>query len=160
MEIAAQKVVTIDYTLTDDSGKVLDQSEGGNFAYLHGASNIIPGLENALTGKQAGDELSVSVTPAEGYGERNDALTQVVPRDAFNMEGDLQPGMQFHAQSPDGNMIVVTIASVDGDNITIDGNHPLAGVNLNFEVKVVDVREANEEELSHGHVHGPEGHDH
>lgn len=160
MEIAAQKVVTIDYTLTDDSGKVLDQSEGGNFAYLHGASNIIPGLENALTGKQAGDALSVSVSPAEGYGERKDALTQVVPRDAFNMEGELQPGMQFHAQSPDGNMIVVTIAQVEGDNITIDGNHPLAGVNLNFDVKVVDVRDANEEELAHGHVHGPEGHDH
>ena len=160
MQIADKMVVTIDYTLKDDEGTVLDSSTEGNFAYLHGAHNIIPGLENALTGKSAGDEVEVSVSPAEGYGERNDSMIQSVPRDMFDSEQEIQVGMQFHAQSPEGEMIVVTVTDVEGDNITVDGNHPLAGVNLNFGVKVVDVREANQEEIDHGHVHGPGGHNH
>lgn len=160
MQIADKMVVTIDYTLKDDEGTVLDSSNEGNFAYLHGAHNIIPGLENALTGKSAGDEVEVSVTPAEGYGERNDSMIQAVPRDMFDSEQEIQVGMQFHAQSPEGEMIVVTVTDVEDDNITVDGNHPLAGVNLNFGVKVVDVREASQEELDHGHVHGPGGHHH
>ncbi len=159
MQIAQQKVVTIDYTLTDDQGAVIDQSEGGQFTYLHGASNIIPGLEKALEGKSAGDAVQVKVSPDEGYGERNDALTQQVPKAMF---GDHEPeaGQQFHAQTPQGQTMVVTVTGVEGDDVTIDGNHPLAGVNLNFDVKVIDVREATEEELSHGHVHGPDGHEH
>lgn len=160
MQIADKMVVTIDYTLKDDEGTVLDSSNEGNFAYLHGAHNIIPGLENALTGKSAGDEVEVSVSPAEGYGERNDSMIQAVPRDMFDSEQEIQVGMQFHAQSPEGEMIVVTVTDVEDDNITVDGNHPLAGVNLNFGVKVVDVREASQEELDHGHVHGPGGHHH
>lgn len=160
MQIADNMVVTIDYTLKDDNGTVLDSSTEGNFAYLHGANNIIPGLENALTGKSAGDEVEVSVSPAEGYGERNDSMIQAVPREMFDSEQEIEVGMQFHAQSPEGEMIVVTVTDVDGDNITVDGNHPLAGVNLNFGVKVVDVREASQEEMDHGHVHGPGGHHH
>ena len=160
MQIADKMVVTIDYTLKDDDGTVLDSSTDGNFAYLHGANNIIPGLETALTGKTAGDELEVSVTPAEGYGERNDSMIQAVPRDMFDSEQEIQVGMQFHAQSPEGEMIVVTVTDVEGDDITVDGNHPLAGVNLNFGVKVVDVREASQEEIDHGHVHGPGEHHH
>ena len=160
MQIADKMVVTIDYTLKDDKGTILDSSTEGNFAYLHGAHNIIPGLENALTGKSAGDEVDVSVTPAEGYGERNDTMVQAVPRDMFDSEQEIQVGMQFHAQSPEGEMIVVTVTDVEGDDITVDGNHPLAGVNLNFGVKVVDVREASQEEIEHGHVHGPGGHQH
>ena len=160
MQIADKMVVTIDYTLKDDEGTILDSSTEGNFAYLHGANNIIPGLENALTGKSAGDEVDVSVSPAEGYGERNDTMIQAVPRDMFDSEQEIQVGMQFHAQSPEGEMIVVTVTDVEGDDITVDGNHPLAGVNLNFGVKVVDVREASQEEIDHGHVHGPGGHQH
>lgn len=159
MAIAAQKVVTIDYTLTNDAGDVIDKSADGQFAYLHGASNIIPGLESALEGKDVGAEMKVALTPAEGYGERNDALTQEVPKEMFG-DADPQPGQQFHAQSPDGQALMVTVVKVEGDNVTVDGNHPLAGVNLNFDVKVVDVRDASEEELAHGHPHGPEGHDH
>ena len=160
MQIADKMVVTIDYTLKDDNGTVLDSSTEGNFAYLHGAHNIIPGLENALSGKLAGDEVEVSVSPAEGYGERNDSMIQSVPRDMFDSEQEIQVGMQFHAQSPEGEMIVVTVTDVADDDITVDGNHPLAGVNLNFGVKVVDVREASQEEIEHGHVHGPGGHQH
>ena len=160
MQIADKMVVTIDYTLKDDDGTVLDSSTDGQFAYLHGAHNIIPGLENALTGKSAGEEVEVSVSPAEGYGERNDSMIQAVPRDMFDSEQEIQVGMQFHAQSPEGDMIVVTVTDVEGDNITVDGNHPLAGVNLNFGVKIVDVREASQEEIDHGHVHGPGGHQH
>lgn len=160
MTITANKVVTLDYTLTDDQGSVVDKSEGGNFLYLHGASNIIPGLEQALEGKSAGDELTVSVEPKDGYGERNDEMTQVVPRDMFDSETEIQPGMQFHAQSPDGQMLVVTVVEMDDENVTVDGNHPLAGVNLNFDVKVIEVRDATQEELDHGHVHGAGGHEH
>jgi FKBP-type peptidyl-prolyl cis-trans isomerase SlyD len=160
MSITVNKVVTLDYTLTDDEGTVVDKSEGGNFLYLHGASNIIPGLEQALEGKAAGDELTVAVEPKDGYGERNDEMTQVVPREMFDSETEIQPGMQFHAQSPDGQMLVVTVVDVNDEKVTVDGNHPLAGVNLNFDVKVVDVRDATQEELDHGHVHGTGGHEH
>ncbi|WP_455203832.1 FKBP-type peptidyl-prolyl cis-trans isomerase [Kaarinaea lacus] len=160
MQIAKDKVVTLDYVLTDDNGNELDRSNDGNFAYLHGANNIIPGLETALAGKTAGDAVKVDVAPEEGYGQRNDSLTQVVTKDMFDPNAELEEGMQFHAQSPDGQHIVVTVTGINGDEVTIDGNHPLAGVNLNFDVKVVEVRDATEEELSHGHVHGPGGHDH
>ena len=160
MQIADNTVVTIDYTLKDDNGNILDSSSDGKFAYLHGANNIIPGLENALNGKSTGDEVNIKVNPTEGYGERNDSMIQAVPRDMFDSEQEIEVGMQFHAQSPEGNMIVVTVTDVANDEITVDGNHPLAGVNLNFGVKVVDVREATEEEIDHGHVHGPGGHHH
>ena len=160
MQIADKMVVTIDYTLKDDNGTVLDNSTEGKFAYMHGANNIIPGLENALAGKSAGDEVDVSVNPAEGYGERNDSMIQAVPRDMFDSEQEIQVGMQFHAESPEGEMIVVTVTEVEGDDVTVDGNHPLAGVNLNFDVKIIDIREASEEEVEHGHVHGPGDHHH
>ena len=160
MQIVDKMVVTIDYTLKDDNGNILDSSNDGNFAYLHGSNNIIPGLENALTGKSAGDEVEVTVSPTEGYGERNDSMVQAVPRDMFDSEQEIEVGMQFHAQSPEGDMVVVTVMDVDDDDITVDGNHPLAGMNLNFGVKVIDIREATTEEIDHGHVHGPGGHNH
>lgn len=160
MEITQQRVVTIHYTLTNDAGEVLDSSRGAEpLAYLHGAGNIIPGLENALAGKRTGDKLSVRVEPAQGYGERDDGLVQSVPRRAFQGIADIQPGMTFHAQSSKGPMRV-TVTRVAGDMVTVDGNHPLAGVHLNFDVEVADVRAATDEELSHGHVHGPGGHQH
>ncbi len=160
MEIAARKVVTLNYTLKDSSGTVIDQSNDGSFAYLHGANNIIPGLENALTGKSAGDALNVSVEPSEGYGERDPAKTQSVPRDMFPQDAEIEVGMQFHAQGPNGETLVVTVTGVEGDSVTVDGNHPLAGEQLNFAVEVMEVRDASQEELDHGHVHGPGGHDH
>lgn len=159
MQIAKDKVVQIDYTLKNDKGEVLDTSEGaGPLAYLHGHHGIIPGLENALEGKATGDKLDVSIAPAEAYGEYNEAMVQVVERKLF--EGmDVAPGAQFQAQTSDG-MQVITVTAVDGDEVTIDGNHPLAGQTLHFSVEVVEVRDASEEELAHGHVHGPGGHDH
>lgn len=160
MQIDTHKVVTLNYTLTDSDGNVIDQSNDGSFAYLHGANNIIPGLENALAGKKAGDNLDVSVPPAEGYGERDNGKTQDVPRDMFPQDTDIEPGMQFHAQGPNGESIVVTVTAVSEDTVTVDGNHPLAGVELNFAVEVVHVRDASQEEIEHGHVHGPGGHHH
>ena len=160
MHIENNRVVSLAYTLRDNDDNIIDQSDDGSFLYLHGASNIIPGLENALTGKTKGDELAVSVAPEEGYGERDQERIQDVPRDMFPPEQELEAGMQFHAQSPDGHAVMVTIANIEGDTITVDGNHPLAGVQLNFVVKIIDVREATQEELEHGHVHGPGGHQH
>ena len=160
MQIENNRVVSIAYTLKDNDDNIIDQSEDGSFWYLHGASNIIPGLENALTGKSAGDELAVSIDPEEGYGLRDEERIQDVPRDMFPSDQELATGMQFHAQSPDGHALMVTISKVEGDTVTVDGNHPLAGVQLNFVVKIMDIREATPEEIEHGHVHGPGEHEH
>ena len=160
MQIADQKVVVLHYTLTDNEGKLIDKSDDGSFAYLHGARNIIPGLENALSGKAAGDELKVSISPEEGYGQRDENMLQEVPKTMFEDDSQIAVGSQFHAQGPNGEMLVVTVMEVNDDNVVVDGNHPLAGVELNFEVMVVEVRDASEEEIEHGHVHGPGGHHH
>jgi len=160
MQVANNRVISIAYTLKDNDDNIIDQSSDGSFCYLHGASNIIPGLEDALTGRAAGDELSVSIPPEQGYGTRDDARIQAVPRDMFPAEHDIEPGMQFHTQGPDGQMLVVTVAKVEHDTVTVDGNHPLAGVQLNFDVTVMDIRDATAEELEHGHVHDPQGHAH
>lgn len=160
MQIQPNSVVTLHYTLKDNDGNIIDQSDDGSFLYLHGAMNIIPGLENALSGKSAGDEISVKVSPEEGYGEKDPARIQEVPKEMFDNADEIQVGVQFHAQSPDGNAVVVTVVEVKDEAVVIDGNHALAGMDLNFDVKVVDVREASEEEISHGHVHGEHGHQH
>ncbi|HEX6929578.1 MAG TPA: peptidylprolyl isomerase [Gammaproteobacteria bacterium] len=160
MQISANKVVSIHYTLKNDKGDVLDTSSGREpLAYLQGAGNIVPGLEKALDGKSAGEKLNVSVTPEEGYGPRHDGLMQDVPRDAFQGVEDIQPGMQFHAQGPQGPL-VVTVVEAGDDTVKVDGNHPLAGETLHFDVEVTDVRDATEEEKEHGHVHGEGGHEH
>ena len=160
MQIEDKRVVTLANILKDNDDNIIDQSDDGSFCYLHGASNIIPGLESALAGKLSGDELSVSIPPEEAYGVREDEKIQNVPREMFPPEQEIEPGMQFHAQSPDGNTLVVTIAKVEEESVVVDGNHPLAGVHLNFDVRIMDVREATSEELDHGHVHGPGGHQH
>ena len=160
MEIAKDRIVTIDYTLTGETGQVLDTSEGREpLSYLHGAGNIIPGLENALEGKAAGEQVKVSVPPDQGYGPRDETLVQAVPRNAFAGVPNVAPGMQFQANTNSGPRII-TIRDVRDDQVTIDANHPLAGATLNFDVSVKDVREASPEELAHGHVHGPGGHNH
>ena len=158
MQIENQKVVTLHYKLTDDKGAVIDQSSDGSFAYLHGANNIIPGLEDALTGKTTGDKFDVSIDPEQAYGARNEAMLQEVPREMFESGADIQVGTQFHAQGPNGETLVVTVVAINDDKVTVDGNHPLAGVALNFDVEVVDVRDATAEEIEHGHVHGAGGH--
>jgi len=152
--IGDKMVVSMHYTLTDDSGNVLDSSEGSDpLSYLHGAGNIIPGLEKALVGKVAEDALQVKVAPAEGYGEKIPELMQTVDKAAFQGVENLEPGMAFEAQGENGEVQRVVIASIDGDEVTVDGNHPLAGVTLTFDVKIISVRDATEEEISHGHVH-------
>src|SRR5262245_28436975 len=161
MPIGQDSVVTIHYTLTDDAGQVLDTSrEGGEpIAYLHGHGNLVPGLERELEGKTTGDKVNVSVTPEHGYGEYDKGLVQQVPRRALQGVPNVRIGMRLHAQTPEGPRAVVVTRLV-GDMVTIDGNHPLAGKNLNFDVEITDVRDATEEELAHGHVHGAGGHDH
>jgi FKBP-type peptidyl-prolyl cis-trans isomerase SlyD len=161
MLIAANKAVSIDYTLTNDAGEVIDSSSGGApLVYLHGAANIIPGLEKALEGKQAGDELEVAIEPEDAYGEYLAELVSTLNRSLFEGVDELEVGMQFHASAPDGQMQIVTIRDIDGDDVTVDGNHPLAGQRLNFKVKVIDVRDASEEEIAHRHIHGEGGHHH
>lgn len=154
MQIAEKMVVNIHYTLKDDDGNVLDSSEGKEpLKYLAGSANIIPGLEKALVGKAVGDAVQTSIPPEEAYGERVDAGIQQVPRDAFPAGQEIEVGMMFQAQTPDGGTQQLSVAGVEGDTITIDANHPLAGQTLHFDVKVEDVREATEEELTHGHAH-------
>lgn len=160
MQIEEKKVVGLHYTLTDDDGKVLDSSqEGTPLTFIFGIGMLIPGLEKAIEGKVKGDELKVSIKPEDAYGQRDDGLTQKVPKDQFDEGEEIQIGMQFQVETQQG-ALVVTVTEVTDSEVTIDGNHPLAGMNLNFEVKVDDVREATKEELDHGHVHGPGGHNH
>lgn len=159
MHIADNTVVTIDYKLTDPSGQVLDSSEDSEpLTYLHGSGVIVPGLEKALAGKQPGDAVSVTVGPEEAYGARDEDLVQSMPRNKFP-EGDVEIGMQFRAEEDD-DAITFTVVGLDDTTVTIDANHPLAGLTLAFDVKVVEVRAATAEELEHGHVHGPDDHHH
>jgi FKBP-type peptidyl-prolyl cis-trans isomerase SlyD len=161
VQIAKDSVVRFDYTLTGPDGKVLDSSQGKEpLAYLHGANNIIPGLESALAGKSAGENVKVTVPAAQAYGERNEQMVQQVPKSAFQGVPNIQPGMQFQARGPQGQQAIVTVTGVSGDTVTVDANHPLAGVPLNFDVSIVEVRAATAEELAHGHVHGAGGHHH
>ena len=161
MVVAADKVVLIHYTLTNDGGKVIDSSSGGEpLAYIHGHGNLIPGLEKELEGKAAGTKMTVKIAPADGYGEHDPQLIQRVPKRSFGNTSNIKPGMQFQAQTSDGHARVVTVKAIQGDMVTIDGNHPLAGEHLNFDVEITEVREATQEELEHGHVHGPGGHHH
>ena len=153
--IGDKLVVSMHYKLTDDEGTVLDSSEGSEpLSYLHGSGNIIPGLEKALTGKVEGDSLQVTVAPADGYGEVMDELIHTVNKTAFQETGSVEPGMAFEAQGPDGSSQRIVVKKVDGDEVTIDANHPLAGLTLHFDVEIVGVREATAEEVAHGHVHG------
>jgi FKBP-type peptidyl-prolyl cis-trans isomerase SlyD len=156
MQISKEKVVSIHYTLRNNQGTVLDSSEGKSpLLYIQGIGNLIPGMEEGLEGKVKGDKLNIKVSPEKGYGVRDEKMIQKVPRSAFGNQ-EVKVGMQFHA----GNHQVVTVTHIGLDSVTVDGNHPLAGVELNFAVEVMDVRNATSDELAHGHVHGPGGHHH
>jgi FKBP-type peptidyl-prolyl cis-trans isomerase SlyD len=154
MLIGDGSVVSIHYTLKDEEGAVIDSSEGADpLSYLHGAGNIIPGLEHALVGKSAGESLEVVVEPQHGYGEYQAELLQVVPRSAFEGVDTIEPGMAFTAQAADGSQRRIVVRDVEGEEVTVDANHELAGMDLHFAVQVVEVREATEEEVAHGHAH-------
>jgi FKBP-type peptidyl-prolyl cis-trans isomerase SlyD len=159
--IQKDTVVGISYTLKNSSGEQLDRAEKADpFLYLHGASNIVPGLENALEGLAVGDKKEVAVQPEEGYGEINPNLKIKVDRTAFPEGTDIQEGMQFAADVGTGQPLPFIVEKVAGSEIFLDGNHPLAGEVLHFEVEVLSVRPASSEELEHGHAHGPNGHAH
>jgi FKBP-type peptidyl-prolyl cis-trans isomerase SlyD len=154
------KVATFHYTLTNDAGEVLDSSSGRTpLAYLHGAGNIVPGLERELEGKQPGDQFNTRVAPEDGYGVRQGG-PQPVDRKAFPPHVKIERGMMFQAQTPDGEIVPLWVERVEDDKVWVDENHPLAGVALNFAVEVVGIRDATESEMEHGHPHGPDGHDH
>jgi FKBP-type peptidyl-prolyl cis-trans isomerase SlyD len=141
------------YKLTDPNGEVIDSSEGKDpLSYLHGHGNIIPGLEKQLEGKAVGDKLVAEVPAAEGYGEHNPAMVVEAARSQFPEGVELKPGMRFQAQTPQGNQ-VAEIKKIEGDTVTVDTNHPLAGVDLTFNVEITAIRPASAEEIDHGHVH-------
>ncbi len=161
MTIKENSAVSFHYTLTDDDGQTLDSSAGKDpLAYLHGAGNIIPGLESALAGKKVGDAMTVAVKAVEGYGEVQKELIQEVPRESFQGVDSIEVGMQIEAKTGQGGNVPVTVTAVTDEIVTVDGNHPLAGKNLTFEVSIEEVRDATEEEQAHGHVHGVGGHQH
>lgn len=154
MQVADNMAVSIHYTLTNDDGEVLDTSIGDEaLVYLHGGGNIISGLEKALHGKVAGDKFNVRIAPEDAYGELMEEMVQVISRDMFEGIDNIEVGMQFHADVSSGSG-VVSVVNIEDDDITIDGNHPLAGLALTFDVEVIDVRAATEEEAAHGHIHG------
>ncbi|ORE88591.1 FKBP-type peptidylprolyl isomerase [Oceanococcus atlanticus] len=159
MQIADNTVVSFDYTLRNDAGETVDTSSGREpMAYLHGHNQIVAGLEKEMTGRSSGDSFQVTVSPDEGYGPHRPELVQVVPREAFQGIDTLEVGMRFQADSAQGPMLV-RIAAVEDSQVTVDGNHDLAGQNLHFDIAVTDVREATAQELEHGHVHA-DGQDH
>lgn len=158
--IEKNNVVSIGYVLKDNGGKVIDSSENGQpLVYLHGTGQILPALEKAIEGRKKGDKFKISLTPEQGYGEYDQQLKQTVPRSAFPAGQQIEEGMQFQVETNDGTELV-TAVEVRADEIVLDGNHPLAGVPLNFEIEIIEIRKATQEELAHGHAHGPGGHHH
>ena len=160
MTVAKNKVVTIAYSLADADGEIFDSStENGNLAYLHGTNFLVPGIERRLEGQTVGFELSTVVSPADGYGEYDESLIFQVTRKDFSAGTDLYEGLEFEAEVRD-ELRVCTIAGIEGDTITVDANHPLAGETLHVQATIVDIREATKDELKHGHAHGEHGHHH
>lgn len=161
MTIENNKVVTLEFTVKNaETNEVIESSEGGEpLLYLHGFNNLVPGLEKELAGKQVGDKYDVTVSPAEGYGIRDESLVQEVPKEAFQGVENIEVGMAFTADGPQGP-VVVEVTKIEGETVTIDANHPLADVTLGFSGEIKDIREASKEEIDHGHVHGPGGHHH
>jgi FKBP-type peptidyl-prolyl cis-trans isomerase SlyD len=154
MKVEKNKVVSINYTLKNDDGEVLDSSEGREpLAYLHGQGNLIPGLESEIEGRSEGESFQTEVEPGDAYGEYNDSLIADVPKDRFTGVEDISVGMEFQAQTSDGGSQIVRVTEVGDDSVKVDANHPLAGEKLHFDVTIAGVREATDEEIDHGHVH-------
>lgn len=155
MQISENKVVAIDYRLTDDGGELIDQSdESDPLCYLHGVGEIIPGLENELNGKSVGDQFEVTIEPEEAYGMKDPELVRAIPKELFEDPDVLKPGLQFDLQDENG-VFLFTITEVSEEEVVADGNHELAGMRLTFNVTVRDIRDATAEEIEHGHAHGP-----
>ncbi len=153
MQVADNLVISIDYTLINDDNEELDSSKGQEpLAYIQGANNIVQGLEEALTGKSVGDSFNVTIEPEKAYGLYHEDMKQVTDKSMFEGVENLEVGMMFNADVSHGTG-VVTITKIEGDQITIDGNHPLAGETLTFDVNIVDIREATADELKNGHIH-------
>tara|TARA_B100001750_G_C15473066_1_gene580945 strand:+ start:1074 stop:1568 length:495 start_codon:yes stop_codon:yes gene_type:complete len=160
-KVENEKVVTLSYTLFDPSGRELERSaEDQPLVYLHGAKNIVPGLEKELTGKEAGDEFQAVVSPEQGYGPKRGLKPVRVPRSSFEKDAKLEAGMAFMTRGPQGQPMPLWIKKVQGPTVVCSVEHPFAGVELHFRGKVVDVRDAAAEEIEHGHAHGPDGHGH
>ncbi len=154
MNITKNQVVTMHYTLKDDEGQTIDTSAGAEpLVYIQGMGQIIPGLEKELEGKTKGDKVLAVIPAEEAYGTRNDEMIQSVPKSEFEEAGDIQVGMQFQVETDNGP-IALTVIEVRAEEVVLDGNHPLAGLTLHFDVEVTDVRAATEDEIAHGHVHG------
>ncbi|HMN50099.1 MAG TPA: peptidylprolyl isomerase [Ignavibacteriaceae bacterium] len=161
MAIEPNKVVTMNFTLTDDQGNVLDTTDnGGPFSYMTGSNMILPKLEEAVSGMIIGTKKNIKLDAVDAYGNYNEQIVQVVGKENFPEDFELEVGMSYMASSPDGAQMPFVITEVRDEDVTIDFNHPLAGKNLNFDIELLDVRDATAEELSHGHVHGPDGHHH
>lgn len=160
MTVGENKVVSLNYTLKNSEGLLIDTSEGREpLVYLHGVGGLIPGLESELQGKAAGTKMNVVIEPKDAYGTRQEELMHVVPKDGFQGDEEMAEGMQVQLETENGPA-VATIAKIDGEEVTLDLNHPLADMTLHFDVSIEEVREATSEELSHGHAHGPGGHKH
>ena len=160
MKITKDLVAAIDYSLTDDSGEVLDASDADEpLAYIHGGGSLIPGLERELEGREAGDSFNAVVEPADAYGIRDESLIFTTKKKRFDDPDELAVGVHFQAEIS-GEVKLCTILEIDEKTVKVDANHPLAGMTLHFDVTVRDVREPTEEELEHGHVHGAGGHHH
>lgn len=157
MVVADGMVVFVSYVVTGSDGQVLEQLPQP-VPYLHGASGIVPGLENALSGLKAGEAFEVTVSPADAYGEKVGPPPQKIPKTAFPDDFPMKPGVAFQAQSPDGGVMMLFVAEVLDDAVMVTHLHPLAGQTLHYKGQIHEVRAASEEELSHGHVHGPGGH--
>jgi len=158
MTIARNKVVAMHYTVSDANGNELDSSAGGEpLVFLYGQGSLIPGLENALAGKNSGDKFNATIAAADAYGERYDELVQTVPKSMFDSM-EVSVGMRFRASGQDGQQRSVIVLEVTDEEVVVDGNHPLSGLDLTFDVEVIAVRDASEDELAHGHAHGIDGH--
>jgi FKBP-type peptidyl-prolyl cis-trans isomerase SlyD len=160
LKIESGTVVSFHYTLRNEEGKELESSRDSEpSVYLHGANNIIRGLESAMTGHESGDVFSVSLAPAQAYGMRDPGRMQRVPVKHLAYRGKLEAGKVVQLNTAEG-MRAVTVVKAGRHSADIDANHPLAGQTLTFDVEIVDLRPATQEEISHGHAHGPGGHHH
>ena len=157
MKVAKSKVVTLEFTLKDDQGHVIETSDRTEpIIYLHGYDNLIPGLEKALENRENGDSFTVTIPPEQGYGLRDERLVMVVDKSELGIDEKIEIGMELEAHTED-NMQVFYVTAINGNSVTLDGNHPLSGITLVFSVKVTDIRDATKEEIKHEHVHG-DGH--
>jgi FKBP-type peptidyl-prolyl cis-trans isomerase SlyD len=159
--IKSGSVVNMTYVLTNDDGEEIDRADKSEpFTYLHGHNQIVMGLEKELLGLKPGDKKKVLVSPEEGYGDIDPSLITMAKTNQFPKGAELEVGVQFMAEDADGNNVVFTIVEIEGEDVTLDGNHPLAGETLNFDVEILGMRDATPQELEHGHAHGDHGHDH